>query len=77
MLQNSVDLVLLDTFRHHIHKVAHHGSAELEIKVRLHTLLSDRLRNTLAVTSFKLSREKVTKPAPRNRNQDLCRRVQS
>ena len=68
MLQNSVDLVLLDSLRHHIHEITHDRSAELQVKVRFNTLLCDSLRNTLAMSAFELTGEQVTKPALQQRN---------
>lgn len=53
MLQNGPGLVLLDAFRHHVQDIVHYSSTQLQVKVRLHTLLSDRLGHTLGVTSYK------------------------
>ena len=63
MLQNSLGLVLLDRLRHHIKDIVHDGGTKLEIIVRLNALLSHRLRDTLAVTTFELTSKQVSKPA--------------
>ena len=62
MLQNGLRLVLLDRLGHHVEDVVHHGSTQLKIIVRLHTLLRNGLRDTLAVTSFELTGKQVSKP---------------
>lgn len=61
-MKDGLRLVLLDRLGHHIENVVHNGSTKLQIEVGLDTLLRDRLRNTLAITTFKLAREQVTKP---------------
>ena len=68
MLQNRLRLVLLDRLRHHVEDIVHDGSAELEVVVRLHTLLRDRLRNALAVTAFELTREQIPEPTLEERD---------
>lgn len=47
VLQNGAGLVLLDTFRHHVHDVVHDGSAQLEVIVRLHALLRGKRIETI------------------------------
>ena len=68
MLQNRLRLVLLDRLRHHVEDIVHDGSAELEVVVRLHTLLRDRLRDALAVTAFELTREQIPEPTLEERD---------
>eukprot|EP00123_Amoebidium_parasiticum_P018100 comp24100_c1_seq1/m.43517 comp24100_c1_seq1/g.43517 ORF comp24100_c1_seq1/g.43517 comp24100_c1_seq1/m.43517 type:complete len:308 (+) comp24100_c1_seq1:5498-6421(+) len=63
MLQNGAGLILLDTLGHHVHDVVHHRRTQLQVKVRLHTLLGDRLGNALAVSPLKLTGQKVPQPA--------------
>lgn len=46
----------------------HNGSAELKIVVRLDTLLRDRLRDTLTVTTLELTREQVAEPTLEERD---------
>ena len=65
MLQDSLCLVLLDRFRHHVKNIVHHGCTELKVVVRLDPLLRHSLRNALAVSSFELTRKQVAKPAQR------------
>jgi len=60
MLEDGPGLVGLDTLRHHVENVVHHRCTELEIKVRLHALLRDRLGDTLRVTSFELAGEEIS-----------------
>ena len=63
VLKDCLGLVLLDRLGHHVKDVVHDGGTELEIVVRLNALLSHRLRDTLAVTTFELTSEEVAKPA--------------
>lgn len=49
MLQNGPSLVLLDSLRHHVQDVVHHSCSQLQVKVRLHTLFSHSLCNSLRV----------------------------
>lgn len=53
MLQDGSGFVLLDSFRHHVQNVMHNGCPQLQVKVRLHTLLCDSLCYTLGVTAWK------------------------
>lgn len=53
VLQDGSGLVLFDTLRHHVQYVVHHSSTQLQVKVRFHTLFSNRLGYTLGVTSYK------------------------
>ena len=62
VLEDRLRLVLLDRLGHHVEDVVHDGGAELEVVVRLHTLLGHGLRNTLAVTTLELTCEQVPKP---------------
>ena len=63
MLQDSLGLVLLDRLRHHIENIVHDSGTKFQIVVRLDTLLRNRLRNTLAVTTFELTSKQVAEPA--------------
>lgn len=49
MLQNRLQLVLLGRLRHCVQDIVHYSSAELKVVVRLDTLLSDGLRDALAI----------------------------
>ena len=62
MLQNGLRLVLLDRLRHHVQNIVHNGSAQFEIIVRFDTLLRNGLRDALAVATFELTGQQVTKP---------------
>ena len=62
MLQDSLCLVLLDRFRHHVKNIVHNSGTKLQVVVRLNTLLRNSLGNTLAISALKLTGEKVTKP---------------
>ena len=55
MLENRLTLVLLNTFRHHIKQIMHHGSTELKVKVRFNTLLRNRLAPCASITTLKLT----------------------
>ena len=63
MLKNRVDLVLFDTFRHHIHEIRHDRSPQFKVEMRFHTLLGDGLGNALAMTTLELAREQVSEPS--------------
>jgi hypothetical protein len=63
MLQNGSSLVLLDAFRHHVEDIVHDRGTKLEIEVRLDSLLCHSLRHTLGMTTFELTRQKVSEPA--------------
>ena len=60
MLQNCPGLVLLDTLRHYIDDVMHDAGPQLQDEVTLHCLLGDSFSHSLAVSSLKLSRQKIT-----------------
>lgn len=47
MLQDGSGFVLFDSFWHHVQNVMHNGCPQLQVKVRLHTLLRDSLCYTL------------------------------
>lgn len=47
VLQNRSCLVLLYSLGHHVDNVVHHGGAQLQVKVRLDSLLGDRLSDAL------------------------------
>lgn len=51
VLQDGAGLVLLDPLRHHVQDVVHDGRAQLQVKVRLHALLGDRLGHALRVAT--------------------------
>lgn len=51
VLQDGSGLVLFDALGHHVQDVVHHSSTQLQVKVRLHTLFSNRLGYTLGMTS--------------------------
>ena len=55
VLQHCVDLILLDTLRHHVHEISHNGSTKLQVEVRLDSLLGDSLRHALTVAALELS----------------------
>lgn len=57
MLQDRLRFVLLDRLGHHVKNIVHDCSTELQIVVRLDTLLRNSLCNALAVSSFKLTSE--------------------
>jgi len=63
MLQNRLRLVLLDRLGHHVQDVVHHRGTQLQVVVRFDTLLRDSLGDTLAVSTFELTREKIAKPS--------------
>ena len=68
MLQDGAGLVLLDSFRHHVQNVVHDGRSQLQIKVRLDSLLRHRLGDTLRMTALELAREQVAQPALQERS---------
>jgi hypothetical protein len=47
VLQDRLGLVLLDPLGHHVENIVHDGGTELEIKVRLDTLLGDGLGDSV------------------------------
>lgn len=51
VLQDGSGLVLFDALWHHVQDVVHHGSTQLQVKVRLHTLFGHCLGYSLGVTS--------------------------
>lgn len=53
MLQDGSGFVLFDSFWHHVQDVMHNGCPQLQVKVRLHTLLCDSLCYALGVTAWK------------------------
>jgi len=53
MLQDGSGFVLFDPFWHHVQNVMHYSCPQLQVKVRLHTLLCDSLCYTLRVTACK------------------------
>ena len=63
MLQNRLQLVLFDRLRHHVQNIMHHHGAQLQIVVRFHALLCDGFCDTLAVSAFELTSQKVAKPS--------------
>ena len=71
MLQNGLRLVLLDRLGHHIQNIVHDSGTKFQVIVGLNTLLCDRLRNTLAVSSFKLTCQQVTKPVENVRSKNI------
>ena len=62
MLQNRLRLVLFNRFGHHVKDVVHNRCTKLEIAVGFDALLCDGLRDTLAVTAFKLTCKQVPEP---------------
>jgi hypothetical protein len=62
VLQYGLRLVLLDGFRHHVKDVMHYSRTELKIIMRFHTLFRNRLCNTLAVSSLKLTGKQIAQP---------------
>ena len=63
VLKDCSCLVLLNSFRHHVNDVMHDSCSKFQIKVRLHSLFRDSLSNSFTVSTFKLTREKVSKPS--------------
>ena len=63
MLQNRLRLVLLDRLGHHVQNIMHHRGVQLQIIVRFHVLLCDSFCDTLAVSAFELTSQKVAKPS--------------
>lgn len=49
----------------------HDGRSKLQVKVRLDSLLGDRLRDSLSVSALELPREQVVQPTLKERN-DTC-----
>lgn len=47
MLQNSLGLVLLNSFGHHIQNIVHDSRSELEVEMRLDPLLRNSLGDTI------------------------------
>lgn len=68
MLKDRLRLILLDRLGHHVQNIVHDSSTELQIIMRLNTLLRHRLRDTLAITTFELTSEQVPKPSLEQRN---------
>ncbi|KAH3663740.1 hypothetical protein OGAPHI_005142 [Ogataea philodendri] len=62
VLQNSLALILFDTFRYHIENVVKNGSTKLQVVIRIDSLFGDCLRHFFALSSFKLTRKQVSKP---------------
>ena len=62
MLKNRLRLVLLDRFGHHVKDVVHASGTKLKVVVRLDSLLRDRLRDALAITTLELTGEKIAEP---------------
>ena len=62
MLQDGLRFVLFDRLRHHVQNVMHDSGAELQIVVRLDSLFSHGLGDTLAVSAFELTRKQIAKP---------------
>jgi len=59
MLQNRLRLFLPDGLGHHVQVIVHHCSTQLQVVMRFDTLRRG-LCNTLAISTFKLTGEKVT-----------------
>ncbi len=49
MLEDGARLVLLDPLRHHVDDVVHHGGAQLQVEVALHTLFRHGLGHGLYI----------------------------
>lgn len=62
VLQDRLRLVLLDRLWHHVQNIMHDCGTKLQVIMRFHTLLGDRLRNALAVSTLELTSEQVSKP---------------
>ena len=60
MLQDSLRLILLDRFWHHVKDVMHYSCTKLKIVMRFHTLFCNCLCNTLAVPPFKLTSKQIS-----------------
>lgn len=63
MLKDSLCFVLLDSFRHHVIDVLDYSSSQLQVILTFNSLLGDCLGNALRMSTFKLSRQQVSKPA--------------
>jgi hypothetical protein len=63
VLQNRFGLILLDRLGHHVHDIVHDGRAELEVVLRLHSLLRHGLCHTLAVPSLELTSKEIPEPS--------------
>lgn len=68
VLQDRLRLVLLDALGHHVEDVVHDRRAELEVEVRVDTLLRDRLGDALRVAALELSSEEVAEPTLEQRD---------
>mmetsp|Transcript_6161 Transcript_6161/g.24641 ORF Transcript_6161/g.24641 Transcript_6161/m.24641 type:complete len:696 (-) Transcript_6161:121-2208(-) len=66
--QDGARFVLLDALGHHVQDVVHDGRAQLQVEVRLHALLRDRLGDALGVAALKLARQQVAQPALEQRD---------
>ena len=68
VLQNGLGLVLFGRFWHHVQDIVHGRRTKLQVVVRLDTLLSDRLGNIFAVTTFELAGEEISEPPLKKRD---------
>jgi len=68
MRQNGSRLVGPNTSGHGVQNVQHHSCTQLQIEMRLDTLLGDVLRNAFGVTALKLTRQEVAEPSLEQRS---------
>mmetsp|Transcript_31758 Transcript_31758/g.36107 ORF Transcript_31758/g.36107 Transcript_31758/m.36107 type:complete len:278 (-) Transcript_31758:415-1248(-) len=68
MLQDGLSFIGFDTFGHHILDINHNRSSQFKIKLRFHTLLCDGLGDSLAMSTFELTCQKIAKPSFQQRN---------
>ena len=63
VLHDGLGLVLTNRLGHHVEDITHDGSTQLQVEVRLDTLLGDRLGDSLRVSSLELSGQQVVEPS--------------
>jgi len=62
MLQNGLGLVCFDTFRHHVIYIHDHSRSQLQVILRLNSLLSYSLSCALRVSPLELSSQQIPQP---------------
>lgn len=68
MLQDDTGLVGTNTLRHHVKNIVKHSSVQLQVELRLNSLLGHSLGNTLGLSSLELSGKQVAKPSLKKRD---------
>lgn len=68
MLQDGLCLIRFNTFRHHIIDIHDHTSSQLQVILRLNSLLGDCLGDAFTVTTFKLSGKEIAEPSLQQRH---------